>query len=164
VHQSIFFFILCKILFFPTIYRDFLLKAPLWKKPLSTEFTAGFMSLGDSNFLPSAPAFPATNTDFSCFCAGELYPIKDCLCGTRYGAAGKLKAGVAELADAPDSKSGIRKDVWVRAPPPVDLENVSPGPGCSRATIRRRKKFTTPADVPVGLLKTGVLWKFIAAS
>ena len=28
-------------------------------------------------------------------------------------------AGVAELADALDSKSGIRKGVWVRAPPPV---------------------------------------------
>lgn len=28
-------------------------------------------------------------------------------------------AGVAKLADALDSKSGIRKDVWVRTPPPV---------------------------------------------
>ena len=27
-------------------------------------------------------------------------------------------AGVAELVDAPDSKSGARKGVWVRAPPP----------------------------------------------
>ena len=26
-------------------------------------------------------------------------------------------ADVAELADAPDSKSGIREDVWVRPPP-----------------------------------------------
>ncbi len=30
-------------------------------------------------------------------------------------------AGVAELADAPDSKSGSRKGVWVRVPPPVPL-------------------------------------------
>ena len=28
-------------------------------------------------------------------------------------------AGVAELADAPDSKSGARKGVWVRVPPPA---------------------------------------------
>ena len=28
-------------------------------------------------------------------------------------------AGVAELADALDSKSSVRKDVWVRVPPPV---------------------------------------------
>lgn len=31
------------------------------------------------------------------------------------------KAGVAKLADALDSKSGIRKDVWVRTPPPAYL-------------------------------------------
>ena len=30
-----------------------------------------------------------------------------------------LIAGVAELADAPDSKSGSRKRVWVRFPPPA---------------------------------------------
>jgi hypothetical protein len=30
------------------------------------------------------------------------------------------KAGVAELADALDSKSSGRKAVWVRAPPPAD--------------------------------------------
>ena len=30
-----------------------------------------------------------------------------------------LQAGVAELADAPDSKSGARKSVWVRVPPPA---------------------------------------------
>jgi hypothetical protein len=29
------------------------------------------------------------------------------------------KAGVAELADALDSKSSTRKSVWVRPPPPV---------------------------------------------
>jgi hypothetical protein len=30
-----------------------------------------------------------------------------------------LHAGVAELVDAPDSKSGDRKIVWVRVPPPA---------------------------------------------
>jgi hypothetical protein len=35
-------------------------------------------------------------------------------------------ADVAELADAPDSKSGIREDVWVRPPPsaPFNLDFV----------------------------------------
>ncbi len=32
---------------------------------------------------------------------------------------GSTRAGVAELADALDSKSSVRKDVWVRVPPPV---------------------------------------------
>ena len=32
-----------------------------------------------------------------------------------------LYAGVAELADALDSKSGVREDVGVRAPPPAPL-------------------------------------------
>src|ERR671913_950621 len=32
-----------------------------------------------------------------------------------------LHAGVAELVDAPDSKSGGRKVVWVRVPPPALL-------------------------------------------
>ena len=32
-----------------------------------------------------------------------------------------LCAGVAELADAPDSKSGDSDIVWVRAPPPVPI-------------------------------------------
>ncbi len=34
-----------------------------------------------------------------------------------------LVADVAELADALDSKSGIRKDVWVRPPPSAPLEH-----------------------------------------
>ena len=33
-------------------------------------------------------------------------------------------AGVAELADALDSKSSDRKIVWVRAPPPADAKRV----------------------------------------
>src|SRR5271156_5844047 len=36
--------------------------------------------------------------------------------------------GVAELADAPDSKSGGRKAVWVRPPPPGPLLYLRPGP------------------------------------
>ncbi len=39
-------------------------------------------------------------------------------------------AGVAELADALDSKSGIRKCVWVRAPPPVEFGRPIPRPLC----------------------------------
>ena len=36
-----------------------------------------------------------------------------------------LNAGVSELADETDSKSVIRKGVWVRVPPPA-LENLTP--------------------------------------
>ena len=42
------------------------------------------------------------------------------------------QAGVAELVDAPDSKSGYRKVVWVRFPPPAP-EPFSP----SSASIRK---------------------------
>ena len=35
-------------------------------------------------------------------------------------------ADVAELADALDSKSGIRKDVWVRPPPSAPLKKGYP--------------------------------------
>ena len=38
-----------------------------------------------------------------------------------------LTAGVAESVDATDSKSVVRKDVWVRVPPSV------PGPGVAEA-------------------------------
>jgi predicted ABC-type ATPase len=36
------------------------------------------------------------------------------------------QAGVAELADAPDSKSGGRKAVWVRFPPPAPFVFMAP--------------------------------------
>jgi hypothetical protein len=40
-----------------------------------------------------------------------------------------LQADVAELADAPDSKSGSRKGVWVRPPPSAKrLKNQGLGP------------------------------------
>ena len=37
------------------------------------------------------------------------------------------KADVAELADALDSKSGIRKDVWVRPPPSAPFQTKTRG-------------------------------------
>ena len=36
-----------------------------------------------------------------------------------------MGAGVAELADALDSKSSIREDVWVRPPPPAPSKAVA---------------------------------------
>ena len=40
-----------------------------------------------------------------------------------------LNAGVSELADETDSKSVIRKGVWVRVPPPApDNDNPNPVP------------------------------------
>src|SRR5258708_8992708 len=49
------------------------------------------------------------------------------LCPT-YLASCQQVADVAELADALDSKSGIRKDVWVRPPPsaPLKIQRVTP--------------------------------------
>src|SRR5215211_569745 len=38
-------------------------------------------------------------------------------------------AGVAELVDAPDSKSGGLRAVWVRVPPPAQMQNSLQNPG-----------------------------------
>jgi hypothetical protein len=43
-----------------------------------------------------------------------------CLLSFRFSfVASSFRAGVAELADALDSKSSDRKIVWVRSPPPA---------------------------------------------
>ena len=54
------------------------------------------------------------------------------------GASRRLRsqaAGVAELADARDSKSRVLRDVWVRPPPPASARATAPAP---KAAIRRR--------------------------
>ena len=55
-----------------------------------------------------------------------------------YFVALRLSADVAELADALDSKSSIRKDVWVRPPPSAPIlfysEHHERGPRRSRDT------------------------------
>ena len=43
----------------------------------------------------------------------------------RFVVSNLAEAGVAELADALDSKSSDRKIVWVRAPPPAVYLNVA---------------------------------------
>ena len=76
-----------------------------------------------------------------------------------FGVATRLPsyAGVAELADALDSKSGTRKSVWVRAPPPVDviaryrirstcgrsrkLSGVTPASACRTASLSHSLGF-----------------------
>ncbi len=64
-----------------------------------------FRSTHQPDNSPTVPrrTLPAT---FPCASLSLRHPIPSC-------------AGVAELADALDSKSGTRKSVWVRAPPPV---------------------------------------------
>ncbi len=41
---------------------------------------------------------------------------------------------MAELVDALDSKSSVRKDVWVRVPPSVQIENSAESNG-TRSTV-----------------------------
>jgi hypothetical protein len=52
-------------------------------------------------------------------------------------------AGVAELADALDSKSSGRKAVWVRAPPPADCLSLPHWKGNAVVTtpMRRQEKI-----------------------
>ena len=50
------------------------------------------------------------------------------MCGKRYtDKCFIVKARVAELVDAPDSKSGVGDNVWVRVPPPVPSVELSAG-------------------------------------
>ena len=56
------------------------------------------------------------------FCERFLDRLGACKARKRLLGFLDLEAGVAELADALDSKSGIRKGVWVRAPPPALLK------------------------------------------
>src|SRR5216684_162849 len=51
-------------------------------------------------------------------------------------------ADVAELADALDSKSGIRKDVWVRPPPSAPSRNPRENSGFS--SVRNAAFATAP--------------------
>ena len=50
----------------------------------------------------------------------------------------RTRADVAELADALDSKSGIRKDVWVRPPPSAPSSFSSEGAGPSTGFAGKR--------------------------
>ena len=53
-------------------------------------------------------------------------------------------AGVAEMADALDSKSSGRKAVWVRAPPPADSWTLGfDAPGSGTDQSRRTKRDIT---------------------
>ncbi len=64
----------------------------------------------------------------NCSIQERLAPPKACVFHFSTCALRRLRhpipscAGVAELADALDSKSGTRKSVWVRAPPPVKCD------------------------------------------
>src|SRR5256885_7701548 len=54
----------------------------------------------------------------------------------RFVVSNLAEAGVAELADALDSKSSDRKIVWVRAPPPADSWTLgfdAPGSGTDQS-------------------------------
>src|SRR5207302_2658754 len=64
-------------------------------------------------------------------------------------------AGVADLADALDSKSSDRKIVWVRAPPPANRLNLSLTrenlSGIARADFASAQRQTTAAGRIHGL-------------
>lgn len=55
-----------------------------------------------------------------------------------------MVAGVAELADALDSKSGTRKGVWVRPPPPA--------PNRIRILLCEKNCLSLPSMAPVPAL------------
>jgi hypothetical protein len=66
-------------------------------------------------------------------------------------------AGVAELADALDSKSSDRKIVWVRAPPPAVRAGLADLDACSRS----HSEFDVRCSVlDVGCLLFAGLWAF----
>ncbi len=67
------------------------------------------------------------------------------------------RAEVAELADAPDSKSGSLRGVWVRFPPSAP-EPGAAGPGCPRARMACRygRKFRVSGSGPaIGVSNSG---------
>jgi hypothetical protein len=58
-------------------------------------------------------------------------------------------AGVAELADATDSKSVSRKGVWVRPPPPALFLGITTGGGESLSRGLARRAEAKPTDMTV---------------
>ena len=69
-----------------------------------------------------AMAMSMVQTWVSCWLDGDL---SDRECSAFRLDSRLFNAGVAELADASDSKSDSRKGVWVRVPPPVLPESRS---------------------------------------
>ena len=62
-----------------------------------------------------------------------------------------LNAGVSELADETDSKSVIRKGVWVRVPPPaptnIDKKDIMPTNGLGKPFVGinlMKNRFRSP--------------------
>ncbi len=86
-----------------------------------------------------------------------------------------LGAGVAELADALDSKSGSRKGVGVRAPPPVPQPNdlldlvpinlVADWPPCPQSDVSPKAEVDDPMvsalsalNIQAPRIKSHVVW------
>lgn len=103
-----------------------------WKRPVrwSCWLRGNFNEGLDLFQLTVRVMYPQLEKKYFPDCQSERCPLKTV---PRY-------AGVAELADAPDSKSGSRKGVWVRLPPSVPFFSESSGQtlGSSRISAHPR--------------------------
>lgn len=72
-------------------------------------------------------------------------------CVGAQGVASTLAAGVAQLADAPALGAGVRKNVWVRVPPPAQTHPAAKY-FCPPLGMRPKPAFSSGASTVTGRL------------